>query len=99
MTTELVLLGTAGAPLPVAGRAGISTALVVDGRVFVIDLSTSRVRAGKHGRLGLFSPSSRSRQYPGLHLSLIAHQGTAQGNGKGNAKGIDRGAALARTRS
>jgi hypothetical protein len=31
MTTELVLLGTAGAPLPVAGRAGISTALVVDG--------------------------------------------------------------------
>jgi ribonuclease BN (tRNA processing enzyme) len=35
--TELVLLGTAGAPLPVAGRAGISTALVVDGRVFVID--------------------------------------------------------------
>jgi ribonuclease BN (tRNA processing enzyme) len=37
MTTELVLLGTAGAPLPVAGRAGISTALVVDGRIFVID--------------------------------------------------------------
>lgn len=37
MTTELVLLGTEGAPLPVAGRAGISTALVVDGRVFVID--------------------------------------------------------------
>jgi len=37
MATELVLLGTAGAPLPVAGRAGISSALVVDGRVFVID--------------------------------------------------------------
>ena len=37
MTTELVLLGTAGAPLPVAGRAGISTGLVIDGRVFVID--------------------------------------------------------------
>jgi ribonuclease BN (tRNA processing enzyme) len=36
-TTELVLLGTAGAPMPVAGRAGISAALVVDGRVFVID--------------------------------------------------------------
>ena len=35
--TELVLLGTAGAPLPVAGRAGISSALIVDGRVFVID--------------------------------------------------------------
>jgi ribonuclease BN (tRNA processing enzyme) len=37
MTTELVLLGTAGAPLPVAGRAGISSALIVDDRVFVID--------------------------------------------------------------
>ena len=37
MTTELVLLGTAGAPLPVAARAGISSALIVDDRVFVID--------------------------------------------------------------
>jgi ribonuclease BN (tRNA processing enzyme) len=35
--TELVLLGTAGAPLPVAGRRGISSALVVGDRVFVID--------------------------------------------------------------
>jgi|HubBroStandDraft_3_1064219.scaffolds.fasta_scaffold53622_1 ribonuclease BN (tRNA processing enzyme) len=34
---ELILLGTAGAPLPVAGRAGISAALIVAGRVFVID--------------------------------------------------------------
>jgi ribonuclease BN (tRNA processing enzyme) len=37
MTTELVLLGTAGAPMPVAGRGGISSALIVDRRVFVID--------------------------------------------------------------
>src|SRR5580700_9541096 len=37
MTTELVLLGTAGAPLPVAGRGGISSALIVDERVFVVD--------------------------------------------------------------
>jgi ribonuclease BN (tRNA processing enzyme) len=37
MTTELVLLGTAGAPMPVAGRGGISSALVVDERVFVVD--------------------------------------------------------------
>ncbi|MBV9000022.1 MAG: MBL fold metallo-hydrolase, partial [Solirubrobacterales bacterium] len=37
MATELVLLGTAGAPLPVAGRGGISSAVVVDDRVFVID--------------------------------------------------------------
>ena len=37
MTTELVLLGTAGAPLPVAGRAGISSALIVGERIFVVD--------------------------------------------------------------
>lgn len=37
MATELVLLGTAAAPMPVAGRGGIASALVVDGRVFVID--------------------------------------------------------------
>src|SRR5580658_4924346 len=37
MTTELVLLGTAGAPMPVVGRGGISSALIVDDRVFVID--------------------------------------------------------------
>jgi ribonuclease BN (tRNA processing enzyme) len=37
MTTELVLLGTAGAPMPVRGRLGISSALVVDERVFVVD--------------------------------------------------------------
>jgi ribonuclease BN (tRNA processing enzyme) len=37
MATELVLLGTAGAPMPVAGRAGISSVLIVNQRVFVID--------------------------------------------------------------
>jgi ribonuclease BN (tRNA processing enzyme) len=37
MTTQLVLLGTAGAPMPVAGRAGTSSALVVNQRIFVID--------------------------------------------------------------
>jgi ribonuclease BN (tRNA processing enzyme) len=50
MTTELVLLGTAGAPMPVAGRLGISSALVVDGRVFLIDCGrgspTAFVQAG-----------------------------------------------------
>ena len=37
MTAELVLLGTAGAPLPVAGRRGISSAVIVGDRIFVID--------------------------------------------------------------
>jgi ribonuclease BN (tRNA processing enzyme) len=37
MATELVLLGTAGAPMPVPGRMGISSVLIVDERVFVVD--------------------------------------------------------------
>jgi ribonuclease BN (tRNA processing enzyme) len=37
MTTELVLLGTAGAPMPVSGRGGISSVLIVNRRIFVID--------------------------------------------------------------
>jgi ribonuclease BN (tRNA processing enzyme) len=37
MATELVLLGTAGAPMPVPGRMGISSVLAVDERVFVVD--------------------------------------------------------------
>jgi ribonuclease BN (tRNA processing enzyme) len=37
MATELILLGTAGAPMPVAGRGGICSALVVDGRVLLVD--------------------------------------------------------------
>jgi ribonuclease BN (tRNA processing enzyme) len=44
MATELVLLGTAGAPLPVAGRAGISSALIADNRVFVIDCGRDGLR-------------------------------------------------------
>ncbi|MEV5727588.1 MBL fold metallo-hydrolase [Streptomyces pharetrae] len=35
--TELVLLGTSGGPVPMSGRAGISSALVVDGRVYLVD--------------------------------------------------------------
>jgi len=37
MAAELLLLGTAGAPLPVPGRAGICSAVIVDGRVFLVD--------------------------------------------------------------
>ena len=37
MTTELLLLGTAGAPMPVVGRGGIASVLIVEERVFVID--------------------------------------------------------------
>jgi ribonuclease BN (tRNA processing enzyme) len=37
MTTELVLLGTPGAPMPVAGRGGICSVIVVNERIFMID--------------------------------------------------------------
>jgi hypothetical protein len=50
--TELVLLGTAGAPLPVAGRRGISSALVVGERVFVIDCGRGSPSAFADAGLG-----------------------------------------------
>jgi len=52
MTTELVLLGTAGAPLPVAGRGGISSAFIVDERVFVIDCGRGSPSAFVEAGLG-----------------------------------------------
>jgi ribonuclease BN (tRNA processing enzyme) len=52
MSTELLLLGTAGAPLPVAGRAGICSALVIDGRVFVIDCGRGAPSAFAEAGLG-----------------------------------------------
>jgi ribonuclease BN (tRNA processing enzyme) len=51
VTTELVLLGTAGAPLPVAGRGGISSALIVDERIFVIDCGRGPPSAFADARL------------------------------------------------
>jgi ribonuclease BN (tRNA processing enzyme) len=36
--TELLLLGTAAGPVPMPGRTGISSALVVDGRIYLVDL-------------------------------------------------------------
>jgi len=49
--TELVLLGTAGAPLPVAGRGGICSALVVDERVFLVDCGRGTPSAYAAARL------------------------------------------------
>jgi ribonuclease BN (tRNA processing enzyme) len=52
MATELVLLGTAGAPLPVAGRGGISSALIVDDRVLVVDCGRGSPSAFANAQLG-----------------------------------------------
>lgn len=40
---HLVLLGTAAGPVPMAGRKGICTALVVDGRTYLIDVGRGAV--------------------------------------------------------
>jgi ribonuclease BN (tRNA processing enzyme) len=63
MTTELVLLGTAGAPMPVAGRGGISSALIVDGRVFVIDCGRGSPSAFAEAGLA----------FPRLEAVLLTH--------------------------
>jgi ribonuclease BN (tRNA processing enzyme) len=36
--TELILLGTGAGPVPMAGRTGICSALVVDGHVYLVDV-------------------------------------------------------------
>jgi ribonuclease BN (tRNA processing enzyme) len=49
--TELVLLGTSGGPVPMFGRAGISSALVVDGRVYLVDCGPGAF--GRYAEAGL----------------------------------------------
>lgn len=63
MATELILLGTAGGPMPVAGRAGISSALVVGGRVFVIDCGRGSPSAFAAAGLG----------FPRLEAVFLTH--------------------------
>jgi ribonuclease BN (tRNA processing enzyme) len=58
MATELVLPGTAGAPLPVAGRGGVSSAMVVDGRVFVIDCGRGSPSAFANAGLDFSRPEA-----------------------------------------
>ena len=63
MTTELILLGTAGAPMPVAGRGGISSALVVGSRVFVVDC----------GRGSPSAYASAGLDFARLHAVFLSH--------------------------
>ncbi|WP_106402296.1 MBL fold metallo-hydrolase [Actinocorallia populi] len=53
--TELFLLGTAGGPPPLAARTGISSAVVVNGRTYVIDAGRGAVT--QFMRAGLAMPS------------------------------------------
>jgi ribonuclease BN (tRNA processing enzyme) len=61
-TTKLVLLGTAGGPLPSTVRSGICSAVVVDGRTYVVDCGGSATRQLRRARL-----------LGGLHRVLLTH--------------------------
>jgi ribonuclease BN (tRNA processing enzyme) len=50
-TTKVVLLGTAGGPLPSPVRSGIATAVVVGGRVLLVDCGTGVTRQLRRARL------------------------------------------------
>src|SRR5947209_4415306 len=49
--TKLVLLGTAGGPLPSPVRSGIAQAVVVAGRVYLVDCGTGVTRQLRRARL------------------------------------------------
>jgi ribonuclease BN (tRNA processing enzyme) len=51
MSTKLVLLGTAGGPLPSTVRSGIAQALVVDGRTYLVDCGSGVTRQLRRARL------------------------------------------------
>jgi ribonuclease BN (tRNA processing enzyme) len=60
--TRLVLLGTAGGPLPSPVRSGICSAVVVGGRTYVVDCGGSATRQLRRARL-----------LGGLHRVLLTH--------------------------
>jgi ribonuclease BN (tRNA processing enzyme) len=67
---ELVLLGTQAGPPPMPDRAGISTALVVDGHIYLIDCGRSSVT--QFARAGLDFAAIRSLFLTHLHIDHIA---------------------------
>ncbi len=67
---ELVLLGTKAGPPPSADRAGISTALVVDGQVYLID--AGRASVTQYAKAGLSLGALRGIFLTHLHIDHIA---------------------------
>lgn len=51
LASKVVLLGTAGGPLPSTVRSGISQAVVVAGRTYVVDCGSGVARQLRHARL------------------------------------------------
>lgn len=67
---ELVLLGTQAGPPPVPDRAGISTALLVDGQIYLIDCGRASVT--QFTKAGLDFSAIRSIFLTHLHIDHIA---------------------------
>ena len=61
-STRLVLLGTAGGPLPSPVRAGIASAVVAGGRTYLVDCGS-----------GVTRQLRRARLLSGLHQVLVTH--------------------------
>lgn len=68
--TQLVLLGTAAGPVPMTGRTGIASALVVDGRIHVVDLGHGAV--DQFDRAGLSMANLDAIYITHLHSDHIA---------------------------
>ncbi|KNB53281.1 MBL fold metallo-hydrolase [Streptomyces caatingaensis] len=67
---ELVLLGTQAGPPPRPDRAGISTALVVDGRIYLVDCGRASVT--QFVRAGLAFDKIRAIFLTHLHIDHVA---------------------------
>jgi ribonuclease BN (tRNA processing enzyme) len=68
--TNVVLLGTQAGPPPVVGRAGIASAVVVDGATYLVDCGRSAVT--QYQRAGLSFSSLRAIFLTHLHSDHIA---------------------------
>ncbi|GAA0395511.1 MBL fold metallo-hydrolase [Streptomyces luteireticuli] len=67
---ELVLLGTQAGPPPLADRAGISTALIVDGRIYLVDCGRASVT--QFVKAGLAFDKVRAIFLTHLHIDHVA---------------------------
>ncbi|MFD0314822.1 MBL fold metallo-hydrolase [Streptomyces flavalbus] len=68
--TELVLLGTCGGPVPMHGRSGIASALVVDGRVYLVDCGPGAF--GRFAQAGLTPDQLEAVFVTHLHSDHLA---------------------------
>ncbi|MEV3860189.1 MBL fold metallo-hydrolase [Streptomyces sp. NPDC050095] len=68
--TELVLLGTCGGPVPMTGRTGIASALVVDGHAYVVDCGPGAF--GQYAKAGLTADQLTAVFVTHLHSDHLA---------------------------